>query len=169
MPHPMLTDRADDELDYENHPNIRAIVVGGNKLSRGLTIEGLLVSYYVRPAGYFDTLLQMGRWFGYRQSYVDLTRLWTTEELRMRFRDLATAEESLRREIRLYDVLGKTPREFAPRIMAHATMQITARNRMGSAREVSTDYSGALVQTTLFRLRRRVKIILQPIAAAQTK
>lgn len=150
-----LNTKTQDELDYERHPNIRAVVVGGNKLSRGLTIEGLLVSYYVRPANYFDTLLQMGRWFGYREPYVDLTRLYTTEELRTRFRDLATTEEALRREIHLYEALNKTPRDFAPRILAHATMQITAKNRMGSAREVTTDYNGSLIQTTLFYLRRR--------------
>ncbi len=155
LPVLVLNTRTQDELDYERHPDLRAVIVGGNKLSRGLTIEGLLTSYYVRPANYFDTLLQMGRWFGYRESYVDLTRLWTTDELRVRFRDLATAEEALRREIRLYDVLGLTPRDFAPRIMAHATMQITARNRMGSAREVSADYNGSLVQTINFQLRRR--------------
>lgn len=155
LPVLVLNTRSDDELDYERHPHIRAVVVGGNKLSRGLTIEGLLVSYYVRPANYFDTLLQMGRWFGYREPYVDLTRLWTTDELRTRFRDLATAEEALRREIRLYEALGMTPRDFAPRIMSHATMQITASNRMGSAREVSADYNGSLVQTINFQLGRR--------------
>jgi hypothetical protein len=155
LPVLVLNTRTQDDLDYERNPDIRAVVVGGNKLSRGLTIEGLLTSYYVRPANYFDTLLQMGRWFGYREAYMDLTRLWTTDELRLRFRDLATSEEALRREIRLYDALSLTPRDFAPRIMTHATMQITAKNRMGSAREVSADYNGSLVQTINFQLRRR--------------
>jgi len=150
----VLNTATDDDLDYEVHPDIRAVVVGGNKLSRGLTIEGLVTSYYVRPANYYDTLLQMGRWFGYRRDYVDLTRLHTTAELRRRFLDLATSEEALRREIRLYDVENKTPRDFAPRIMAHATMQITARNRMGSGRDVSADYSGSLIQTINFQLGR---------------
>ncbi|MET8310918.1 Z1 domain-containing protein [Micromonospora sp. NPDC005173] len=155
LPVLVLHNRSTDELDYERNPHLRAVVVGGNKLSRGLTIEGLLVSYYVRRANYFDTLLQMGRWFGYREDYVDLTRLWTTRDLTDRFRDLATAEEDLRREIRLYEVLGKTPRDFAPRIRAHETMRITARNRMGAAREISYDYSGILAQTILFRLHDR--------------
>lgn len=156
MPVLVLNTRTDDDLDYERQPDLRAVVVGGNKLSRGLTIEGLLVSYYVRPAAYYDTLLQMGRWFGFRQSYVDLTRLWTTDELRARFRDVATVEEALRRELRLYDILGgRTPADFAPRIMAHATMQITARNRLGSARDVTVDFSGSFVQTINFQLGRR--------------
>ncbi|MGI5246639.1 Z1 domain-containing protein [Dactylosporangium sp. CA-139066] len=148
----VLHNRSSDELDYGRNPDLRAVVVGGNKLSRGLTIEGLLVSYYVRAANYFDTLLQMGRWFGYREDYVDLTRLWTTDDLRQRFRDLATAEEDLRREIRLYEVLGRTPRDFAPRIRAHESMRITASNRMGSGQEISYDFSGTLFQTIIFRL-----------------
>ncbi|GIG91126.1 Z1 domain-containing protein [Plantactinospora endophytica] len=152
LPVMVLHNRSPDELDYERNPELRAVVIGGNKLSRGLTIEGLLTSYYVRRANYFDTLLQMGRWFGYREEYVDLTRLWTTADLNDRFRALATAEEDLRREIRLYEVLGKSPRDFAPRIRAHETMQITARNRMGSAQEISYDFSGTLTQTILFRL-----------------
>ena len=57
------------------------MLIGGNKLSRGVTIEGLLVSYYVRETLYYDTLMQMGRWFGYRGRYVDLTRLYSTELL----------------------------------------------------------------------------------------
>ncbi|MEU7971014.1 Z1 domain-containing protein [Micromonospora sp. NPDC049089] len=152
LPVLVLHNRSTDELDYERNPDLRAVVIGGNKLSRGLTIEGLLVSYYVRNANYFDTLLQMGRWFGYREDYVDLTRLWTTTDLNQRFRDLATAEEDLRREIRLYEILGKTPRDFAPRIRAHETMRITAPNRMGSAREISYDFSGTLFQTILFQI-----------------
>jgi hypothetical protein len=150
-----LNNMSADELDYERHPDIRAVVVGGNKLSRGLTLEGLLVSYYVRAANYFDTLLQMGRWFGFREDYVDLTRLYTTTELRNRFRDLATTEEALRREIRMYEALDRTPLDFGPRIMAHESMQITARNRMGSGRPSITDYNGSLIQTILFYLRRR--------------
>lgn len=158
LPVMVLNTKTNDELDYQRNPNLRAVVVGGNKLSRGLTIEGLLVSYYVRPASYYDTLLQMGRWFGYRKPYVDLTRLWITDELRTRFRDLATAEEALRREIRLYDVLKLTPRDFAPRILAHDHMGVTSPSHMGSANEISADYSADLVQTINFELRRRDRL-----------
>lgn len=68
------------------------IVVGGNVLSRGLTLEGLSVSYFIRAASAYDTLLQMGRWFGYRPGYADLARLWMTNELQNYFHDLATAD-----------------------------------------------------------------------------
>lgn len=147
-----INSRSDDELDYERTPNLKAILVGGNRLSRGLTLEGLVVSYFVRESPYFDTLLQMGRWFGFRRDYVDLTRLWTTETLSSWFRDLARTEEELRREIRLYAALARSPLDFGPRIRAHADMMITAKNKMGAARIIRPDYYGRLVQTVNFNL-----------------
>ena len=111
-----------DTADFDQEPTLKAVLVGGNKLSRGITIEGLLVSYYVRLAPYYDTLLQMGRWFGYRGDYVDLTRLYSTELLISWFHDLATAEEDLRRQIELYDKKNATPLEFAPKIRSHPAM-----------------------------------------------
>jgi len=152
LPVLVLHNRSQDELDYERNPNLRAVLVGGNKLSRGLTLEGLLVSYYVRRANAYDTLLQMGRWFGYREDYVDLTRLYTTSELADNFRDLATYEEELRQEIRRYEQLGLTPMDFGPRIRKHPAMQITARNRMGSARAIAYNYARTLQQTSAFDL-----------------
>lgn len=156
-PVPVLVLNSDstDQLDYETDPNLKAVVVGGNRLSRGLTLEGLLVSFYVRRSEYFDTLMQMGRWFGYREHYVDLTRIWTTEELSGWFRDLALAEEELRREIARYERENLTPLDFGPRIRSHPAMMITARNKLGSARTVSQNYSGYMLQTTAFRLEDR--------------
>jgi hypothetical protein len=153
-PVPVLVLNSDstDVLDYEADPNLKAVVVGGNRLSRGLTLEGLLVSYYVRRTEYFDTLMQMGRWFGYREPYVDLTRIWTTEELAGWFHDVALAEEELRREIARYERENLTPLDFGPRIRSHPAMMITAQNKMGSARTVSQNYSGYMLQTTAFRL-----------------
>lgn len=139
-----------DTADFEQEPTLKAILVGGNKLSRGVTIEGLLVSYYVRLAPYYDTLLQMGRWFGYRGDYVDLTRLYSTQLLMSWFHDLATAEEDLRRQIELYDRKRATPLEFAPKIMSHPAMMVTADNKMQAAREVTQSYAGELLQTLRF-------------------
>lgn len=148
----VLNSDSDFELDYESDPTLKAVIVGGNRLSRGLTLEGLLVSYFVRRSDYYDALMQMGRWFGFREGYVDLTRIWTTEELATRFHDLALAEEELRREIERYEREKLTPVDFGPRIRSHPAMMITARNKMGSARFVSQNYSGHLLQTTAFRL-----------------
>jgi hypothetical protein len=139
-----------DTADFDEEPTLKAVLVGGNKLSRGVTIEGLLVSYYVRLSPYYDTLLQMGRWFGFRGSYVDLTRLYSTQILVSWFHDLATAEEDLRRQIELYDKRRATPLDFAPKILSHPVMLVTAENKMRDAREISQSYAGELVQTLRF-------------------
>ena len=78
----IINGSAQDALDYwDHHDGLSVIAIGGDKLSRGLTLEGLSVSYYLRSSRMYDTLLQMGRWFGYRPGYVDLCRLYTSEEL----------------------------------------------------------------------------------------
>lgn len=151
----VLNSASSDVLDYEAEPNIKAVLIGGNRLSRGLTLEGLLVSYYVRRVGAFDTLLQMGRWFGYRESYIDLTRLWTTSELSELFSDVALAEEELRREAERYERERLTPTDFGLKVRAHPAMLVTAMNKMGAARRISQNYAGHLLQTTTFRLEDR--------------
>ncbi len=90
-----------DRLDYENGPVV-AIAVGGNTLSRGLTLEGLAVSYFVRSVSAYDTLLQMGRWFGFRNGYADLPRIWMTDELRGVVPPPGTVETEMRRDIDVY-------------------------------------------------------------------
>ena len=139
-----------DEIDFEAEPDLVAVVVGGNKLSRGVTLEGLLVSYYVRDSPYYDTLMQMGRWFGYRGSYVDLTRLYSSSKIINWFRDLATAEEELRRHLAVYQRRDLKPTAIAPKIRKHPAMQITARNKMQEALEVSFSYDGEFRQTFHF-------------------
>ena len=141
-----------DELDYEANPTLTAIVVGGNKLSRGLTLEGLLVSYFVRSssAPKADTLTQMGRFFGYREAVFHLTRIYTTHQLRSDFREISLVENSLRKEILRYSLSGKTPNDFAPRVLRRARLLPTAKNKMQSASLASVSYSGDLVQTTSF-------------------
>ena len=138
-----------DTIDFDAEPNLKAVLIGGNKLSRGVTIEGLLVSYYVRETLYYDTLMQMGRWFGYRGKYVNLTRLYSTELLVSCFHDLATAEEELRREIARYDD-RLTPAQFVPRVRTHPLMAVTQKSKMQSAVEVSVNYAGQRMQTLRF-------------------
>ncbi len=93
---------ATDVLDYEEYKkkglSLSVIAIGGNKLSRGLTLEGLTVSYYLRTSKMYDTLMQMGRWFGYRPGYLDLCRLYTTNDLIERYEHIAVASEELRQE-----------------------------------------------------------------------
>lgn len=142
-----------DNIDFDAEPNLKAVLIGGNKLSRGVTIEGLLVSYYVRETLYYDTLMQMGRWFGYRGRYVDLTRLYSTELLVSCFHDLATAEEDLRKQIARYDRDKLTPAKFVPKVRTHPLMAVTQRSKMQSAVEVSVNYAGERVQTLRFPLK----------------
>jgi hypothetical protein len=140
-----------DNIDFDAEPNLKAVLIGGNKLSRGVTIEGLLVSYYVRETLYYDTLMQMGRWFGYRGRYVDLTRLYSTELLVSCFHDLATAEDELRKQIARYDRERLTPTKFVPKVRTHPLMAVTQKSKMQSAVEVSVNYAGERVQTLRFR------------------
>ncbi len=150
-----LNSRTGDVLDYEQDPNIKAVLIGGNRLSRGMTLEGLTVSYYVRETPYMDTLLQMGRWFGYREWYVNLTRLWTTPTLASWFRDIALREEELREQIMQAELERLTPLQVGYRIRSHPAMMVTAQNKMGAGRQERLSYAGRMIQTSRFRLHER--------------
>lgn len=139
-----------DRLDYENGPVV-AIAVGGNTLSRGLTLEGLTVSFFVRSVSAYDTLLQMGRWFGFRNGYADLPRIWMTDELRDWFRHIATVESEMRRDIDVYMVEDKTPMTFAVRLRTHPALRVTAAAKMANAVPSASAYGGQRVQTRYFR------------------
>lgn len=141
---------SDDRIDYEGKPKTY-IVVGGSILARGLTLEGLMVSYFIRSASQYDTLLQMGRWFGYRQGYEDLPRIWMPSSLQQNFRALAGIEAEIRADIRQYveqDPLS--PMEYAVRIRSLPGMAITAANKMRHARDSEVSLWGRHLQTIRF-------------------
>lgn len=140
-----------DRLSYSSVEPTTAIVIGGNTLSRGLTLEGLTSSYFVRSASAYDTLLQMGRWFGYRRGYEDLCRVWMTDELRDWFRDLSKVEQEIRDEIARYRREGLSPLELGVRIRLHPDLVITEAAKMRNAVTASLSYSGRNPQTTVFR------------------
>jgi hypothetical protein len=123
------------------------IVIGGNTLSRGLTIEGLTVSYFIRSSKAYDTLMQMGRWFGYRPGYLDLTRIFISEQTYSRFNQLATVEKEIREEIKLMSENGDRPFDLRLKIRQLPGMKITALNKMKTASTESYSYSGAIVQS----------------------
>jgi hypothetical protein len=150
-------------LDYEHEPSLKAIAVGGNRLSRGLTLEGLLLSFFVRRSASYDTLMQMGRWFGFRGGYEDLTRIWTTAELAGWFSDLALVEHRLREDIQVYESQGLTPYQVGMRIWQHPAMQVTAplKRRFASGTTIAQSYSLALEQTFKFPLRRPDDLAVQ--------
>ena len=150
-------------LDYEREPSLKAIAIGGNRLSRGLTLDGLTTSYFVRDSATYDTLMQMGRWFGFRSGYDDLTRIWTTRELAGWFSDLAFAERRLRDDIQVYEAIGLTPLEVGMRIWQHPTMQITAplKRRFASTSTIRQSFSFSLEQTFKFPFRRPTDLLTQ--------
>lgn len=129
------------------------IVVGGATLSRGLTIEGLMSTFFLRSVGQADTLMQMGRWFGYRKNYELLPRIWVTEKTRLQFEFLAALDQELRDEIQYMDVNGRSPSEYGPKVKNSpkiSFIRITSKNKMQSATDSTMDYSGASNQTYLF-------------------
>lgn len=143
--------RSVDRLDYTTGDPVVAIAVGGNTLSRGLTLEGLVSSLFVRGASAYDTLLQMGRWFGYRIGYEDLPRIWTTPDLASAFRHLSQVEHEMRQDIDSYQLQDKTPLDVAVRIRTHPVLRITA--KMGAAQPAEISYAGRRLQTRYFRHR----------------
>ena len=143
-----------EALDYYDHKNgLSVIAIGGNKLSRGLTLEGLSVSYFLRSSRMYDTLMQMGRWFGYRPGYVDLCRLFTSRELNEWFCHITHASEELREEFDyMSDVAGSTPEQYALRVRTHpGVLQISATNKLRSAVTVQVTWAGRLVESYEFR------------------
>ena len=116
---------------------MNVIAVGGFSLSRGLTLEGLMVTYFLRNSMMYDTLMQMGRWFGYRHDYDDLCRVWMPEEAEGWYSHISESIEMLRDELRSMEAAGATPKEFGLKVRSHPdTLIVTARNKMGSGEKV---------------------------------
>ena len=139
-------------LDYFNHreDGLRVIAVGGNSLSRGLTLEGLCVSYFYRKSQMYDTLLQMGRWFGYRPEYDDLFKIWISVEAIDWYGYITTATEELKREIARMRNANLTPLEFGLKVRQDpASLIVTARNKMRAGTMVKrpVTVSGRLLET----------------------
>lgn len=148
---------SDDRLDYNRVVDGGApvaetvIAVGGGTLSRGLTLEGLVVSYFTRTSNTYDTLLQMGRWFGYRPGYEDLPRIWMQPSLALEFKFLSLVEEEIRQDMYHMERMRVTPREMGIRVRAHpGRLAIVARNKMHHADVVRVSYSGDRLQTFIF-------------------
>ena len=145
-------------VDYENtdegvEPGLCVIAVGGDKLSRGLTLEGLSVSYFLRASRMYDTLMQMGRWFGYRPGYSDLCRLYTTPQLIEWYQYIAYATEEMREQFDEMVRLNSTPLNYGIKIRTlPGVLQITAANRMRGATIIELSYANSLLETSSFEI-----------------
>lgn len=147
---------APKNLDYENYekaPNdigLRLIAVGGLSLSRGLTLEGLSTSYFYRNSSMYDTLMQMGRWFGYRGKYRDLCKIWMPDESMAWYSYISMATDKLRAEVRRMQNDNMTPTDFGLAVRSDIQgLLVTARNKMRSAKDYETvvNFSGEVVET----------------------
>jgi hypothetical protein len=141
-----------ENLEYDEKPGRHIVAVGGNRLSRGLTLEGLTVSYFLRTASMCDTLLQMARWYGFRQGYEDLIRIWTTDGIARWFSELAVVEESMRDSITALARAERRPDQMAIKLRAHSDLLLTARNKAGTAQAIRDSWAGEHPQTTLLPL-----------------
>ena len=143
---------AGDALDYADNQEtgLKVIAIGGDKLARGLTLEGLTVSYFLRASKMYDTLMQMGRWFGYRPGYMDLCRLYTTHDLVEWFEHIADASEELREEFDFMAASSATPREYGLKVQSHPTLMVTSKLKMRTAKELELSFSGQLLETVTF-------------------
>lgn len=156
----MINGTAKDALDYAENQGtgLKVIAIGGDKLARGLTLEGLTISYFLRASKMYDTLMQMGRWFGYRPGYLDLGRLYTTGELVEWFEHIADASEELREEFDCMAASGATPREYGLKVQSHPVLTVTSSIKMRTARDLELSFSGGLSETVNFH---REPVILQ--------
>lgn len=143
---------AGDVLDYEKHRNtgLNVIAIGGDKLSRGLTLEGLIVSYFTRPTRMYDTLMQMGRWFGYRDGFIDVCRLYAPETLVEWFEHITDASDQLRREFILMCEMGETPKTYGQRVQTHPVLMVTSQVKMRYTAELTCSYQGAISETIVY-------------------
>lgn len=147
---------ATERLNYGKYAGSRVgrrvVAVGGLTLSRGLTLEGLCVSYFYRNSKAYDTLLQMGRWFGYRTGYDDLCRIWMDPLARDWYRHLADVVAELRHDIGRMHANRMPPIKFGMRVQSHPdALIVTALNKMRNAEqvEVRISYSTAGAETAL--------------------
>jgi len=118
-------------LIYRNDITTNAIVVGGSSLARGFTVEGLTISYFLRSTVFWDTLLQMGRWFGYRPGYEDLCRIFMPEDRIYDFAEIIRATDDLYGDFKIMANAGMTPNDFGLAVQENpdSALQITARNK----------------------------------------
>lgn len=142
----VINSKSDEILDYSKYEKdgvgLTAIAVGGLSLSRGLTIEGLTVSYMYRNTKMYDTLMQMGRWFGYRPGFEDLCRVHLSRDSINWYSHIAEAAEELTQQVKRMRRDGLSPTDFGLYVRSHPdSLLITAANKMRSGQEVTVEQS----------------------------
>lgn len=145
------------QLNYEDYgaKGLRVIAIGGMSLSRGLTLEGLCVSYFYRNSKMYDTLMQMGRWFGYRDSYAYLCQIWMGQSMVEWYRYISDATDDLRDQVKKMHDDNRTPDDFGLAVRSDmVSLLVTARNKMRTAQDFirTITFSGKVVETPYLHL-----------------
>lgn len=146
------SDSKTNKLSYEEYKNsgLRVIAIGGLGLSRGLTLEGLVISYFYRNSSTYDTLMQMGRWFGYRHKYEDLCKIWMPSKSIDWYKEIYESTELLKDEIRRYQNTEYTPKDFGLSVRQNKTaLLVTARNKMRATEkhQLKPSFSSEIMET----------------------
>lgn len=149
-------------LNYDENEELglRIIAVGGYSLSRGLTLEGLSHSYFYRNTKMYDTLMQMGRWFGYRPHYEDLCQVWINEDAVDWYSYISEASDELKREVRRMQSEQRTPADFGLCVRSdNATLLVTARNKMRTAQNytMTVSLSGNIIETPFIHMNEQIQ------------
>lgn len=143
-----------DSLSYPDDTPKKYIAIGGNRLSRGFTLEGLTINYFIRNTNFSDTLLQMGRWFGYRPGYIDCCKVFATQDGLDKFdQTTATIEDLEEKFIEMNRDPANTPDNFSLKVLKHpGVLKITRPSILKNTKEVNWSYSDHLIQTTKFKI-----------------
>ncbi len=147
--------RSSEHLEYPQNKGIRVIAIGGLALSRGLTLEGLIISYFYRNTSTYDVLMQMGRWFGYRKGYEDLFRIWIHKASADWYAEISEATRMLKEDMHIMHENDQKPREFGIRVRNDSKeLQITAYNKMRNAIDEFEilSYFGGFLKLHIFHL-----------------
>jgi hypothetical protein len=174
-----INGKSTDALDFnqDQYPKGRSVIaIGGLGLSRGLTLEGLIVSYFLRNSMMYDTLLQMGRWFGYRDGYLDLCRIFLTQEASSWYQHITESTEELRSDFRDMEKARLTPMDFGLKVRSHPTaLIVTARNKMRTAKDIPVQIAlgGRLVETSVLlgdneSLNHNFEVLKETVIKAQS-
>ena len=151
-----INGEAGDVLEYDQASKkgrgLTVIAIGGDKLSRGLTLEGLTISYYLRSSRMYDTLLQMGRWFGYKDGYLDLCRIYTTGELARWYSHIASVNVELESEFKSMAADKLEPDKYGMKVRSHSgLLEVTSLNKRRSGSKRKITFSDSLAKLTYVR------------------
>lgn len=142
--------KTSEKLEYPKDVSLRVIAIGGLALSRGLTLEGLIISYFYRNTSTYDVLMQMGRWFGYRKNYEDLFRIWTCKDSADWYAEIAEATDELKKDMQRMRDLSLKPKDFGIRVRNNSSdLQITSYNKMRNSTDEyeMRSYFGDIIET----------------------